>query len=122
MQAEPPHVLQDKDKLKAIRAQKLRDTASTSSDPSQMTVDAAQLPKRAVGVMLRRIEAGGPFPDEEDCIVFGNRERMLPPHPRGFYDEYTVPTPRARDRGARRIVCGGLVGRSTTASIPTTIT
>ena len=56
---------------------------------------------------LRQIQAGGPFPFEKDGIVFGNRERLLPPHPRGFYHEYTVPTPRARDRGARRIVCGG---------------
>jgi ribonuclease T1 len=32
---------------------------------------------------------------------------LLPRHPRGYYHEYTVPTPRARDRGARRIVCGG---------------
>ena len=39
--------------------------------------------------------------------MFGNRERLLPPHRRGYYHEYTVPTPRARDRGARRIVCGG---------------
>ena len=106
-QAEPPHVLQDKDKLKSDpRAESWRDAASTGSEPSQTTVDAAQLPKQAI-VTLRRIEAGGPFPYEKDGIVFGNRERMLPPHPRGFYHEYTVPTPRARDRGARRIVCGG---------------
>ena len=39
--------------------------------------------------------------------VFANRERALPAEPRGFYREYTVPTPHARDRGARRIVCGG---------------
>ena len=65
-----------------------------------------QLPKQAV-VTLRRIEAGGPFPFEKDGIVFGNPARMFPQHPRGFYREYTVPTPRARDRGARRIVCGG---------------
>jgi ribonuclease T1 len=32
---------------------------------------------------------------------------MLPPHPRGYYREYTVPTPGASTRGARRIVCGG---------------
>ena len=27
--------------------------------------------------------------------------------PNGYYREYTVPTPGAKDRGARRIVCGG---------------
>jgi ribonuclease T1 len=31
----------------------------------------------------------------------------LPRQPRGFYHEYTVSTPGARDRGAKRIVCGG---------------
>ncbi|MDR5780302.1 ribonuclease [Caballeronia sp. LZ065] len=71
-----------------------------------VTVRIEQLPKQAV-TTLRLIEAGGPFPFEKDGVVFGNRERLLPRHPRGYYHEYTVPTPRARDRGARRIVCGG---------------
>jgi ribonuclease T1 len=70
------------------------------------TVAMERLPKQAVAT-LRLIEAGGPFPFEKDGVVFGNFERALPPHPRGFYHEYTVPTPRARNRGARRIVCGG---------------
>lgn len=56
---------------------------------------------------LSLITAGGPFPNSRDGIVFGNRERMLPKAPRGFYREYTVRTPGARNRGARRIVCGG---------------
>ena len=55
----------------------------------------------------RLILAGGPFPHGKDGTVFGNRERLLPPAKRGFYREYTVPTPGSRDRGARRIVCGG---------------
>lgn len=50
---------------------------------------------------------GGPFPYDKDGDVFHNRERLLPLHPRGHYREYTVETPGARDRGARRIVCGG---------------
>lgn len=57
--------------------------------------------------MMTRIRLGGPFPYEKDGTVFGNRERLLAPMPRGHYREYTVPTPGARDRGARRIVCGG---------------
>ena len=57
----------------------------------------------------RRILAGGPFRYDKDGSVFGNRERQLPRQPRGFYREYTVPTPGERDRGARRIVCGGKV-------------
>ncbi|MGP1629435.1 MAG: ribonuclease domain-containing protein [Giesbergeria sp.] len=53
------------------------------------------------------ILAGGPFSAEKDGIVFGNRERLLPPSRRGYYREYTVRTPGVRSRGARRIVCGG---------------
>ncbi len=49
----------------------------------------------------------GPFRHEKDGTVFGNRERQLPGERRGYYREYTVDTPCARDRGARRIVCGG---------------
>jgi ribonuclease T1 len=77
-----------------------------NSQDGLAAVQIAQLPKQAVAT-LRLIEAGGPFPYEKDGVVFGNRERLLPRHPRGYYHEYTVPTPRARDRGARRIVCGG---------------
>lgn len=56
---------------------------------------------------LALIKRGGPFPYRKDGTVFGNRERLLPAKPRGYYREYTVPTPGARDRGARRIVAGG---------------
>lgn len=55
------------------------------------------------------ILTGGPFPYSKDGTVFFNRERLLPPQRRGFYREYTVTTPGARNRGARRIVCGGEV-------------
>lgn len=60
----------------------------------------------------RLIHQGGPFPYEKDGTVFGNRERLLPKQARGHYREYTVKTPGARDRGARRIVCGGEVPKS----------
>jgi guanyl-specific ribonuclease Sa len=56
---------------------------------------------------LAAIERGGPFPYDRDGSVFQNRERRLPDRPRGYYREYTVATPGARDRGARRIVAGG---------------
>jgi ribonuclease T1 len=55
---------------------------------------------------LTLIRRGGPFPFRKDGAVFGNRERLLPRRPRGYYTEYTVPTPGSRDRGARRIVAG----------------
>lgn len=60
----------------------------------------------------RRILAGGPFRFDKDGVVFGNRERQLPRQKRGYYREYTVVTPGVRHRGARRIVCGGLVVQS----------
>jgi len=56
---------------------------------------------------LARIRNGGPFRYDKDGSVFFNREGLLPRRPRGYYTEYTVRTPGARDRGARRIVAGG---------------
>jgi ribonuclease T1 len=70
------------------------------------TVSLGQLPPEAQATH-RLILAGGPFAHPKDGTVFGNRERALPAKPRGFYHEYTVRTPGSRDRGARRIVCGG---------------
>jgi ribonuclease T1 len=69
-------------------------------------IPLSRLPAQAQDVH-RRILAGGPFRYAKDGVVFGNRERILPRQYRGFYREYTVPTPGERDRGARRIVCGG---------------
>jgi ribonuclease T1 len=57
---------------------------------------------------LKLIQRGGPFPYERDGIVFNNFEKLLPEQARGYYREYTVPTPGVKHRGARRIVCGGL--------------
>lgn len=70
------------------------------------TVALSALPPQGVET-YSRIQQGGPFPYEKDGTVFGNRERLLPAEKRGYYREYTVTTPGARDRGARRIVCGG---------------
>ena len=66
----------------------------------------ADLPKEAQ-VTLLLIKQGGPFPYEKDGVVFGNYESRLPKQKRGYYHEYTVKTPRARNRGARRIIAGG---------------
>lgn len=70
------------------------------------TVPVAALPPEAQATH-RLIHAGGPFPYPKDGSVFGNRERQLPAERRGYYREYTVTTPGARNRAARRIVCGG---------------
>lgn len=55
---------------------------------------------------LSLIQRNGPFPYTQDGKTFGNREKRLPLRPHGYYREYTVKTPGARDRGARRIVAG----------------
>lgn len=71
-------------------------------------VATSALPQEAQATR-QLIQAGGPFPHSKDGTVFGNRERLLPARHRGYYREYTVRTPGSRDRGARRIVCGGAV-------------
>ena len=69
-------------------------------------VRLAQLPPQ-VRETLALIRAGSRMPYPKDGSVFGNREAVLPRQARGYYTEYTVPTPGSRDRGARRIVAGG---------------
>ena len=66
----------------------------------------AELPPEARQT-LSLIKAGGPFPHARDGTAFHNREGRLPGRAGGYYREYTVLTPGARDRGARRIVAGG---------------
>ncbi len=56
---------------------------------------------------LDLIRRGGPYPYRQDGSVFENREGRLPRAARGTYREYTVRTPGARDRGARRIITAG---------------
>lgn len=77
-----------------------------AAPPTLEWVELADLPSEA-RTTLQLIERKGPFPYPRDGIVFGNYERRLPPRPRGYYHEYTVPTPGARNRGARRIISGG---------------
>jgi len=79
-------------------------TALARNDSASVVL-AEQLPPEA-GQTLKLIDAGGPFPYRRDGAVFKNLERRLPQQPRGYYREYTVPTPGSTDRGARRIVAG----------------
>ncbi|MCX4668663.1 ribonuclease N [Streptomyces sp. NBC_01381] len=76
-----------------------------SSGSGMDTVHVDRLPPEARRT-LRLIDDGGPFPYAKDGAVFGNFEGELPKQRRGYYHEYTVPTPGERDRGARRIVTG----------------
>ncbi|MFZ1418267.1 MAG: ribonuclease domain-containing protein [Burkholderiaceae bacterium] len=69
------------------------------------TIDYAALPKEAQTV-IGMIQKRASFPYRQDGQTFSNRERILPGQPRGYYQEYTVPTPGADNRGARRIISG----------------
>ena len=71
----------------------------------QGDIPVQELPREARQT-LELIEKNGPFPYARDGVVFQNREKHLPKRERGYYREYTVKTPGARDRGARRIVAG----------------
>jgi ribonuclease T1 len=72
-------------------------------------IATANLPKEA-RITLDRVRDNRPFPYDRDGVTFGNFEGMLPAKPRGYYHEYTVKAPGSRNRGARRIVCGGAKG------------
>jgi ribonuclease T1 len=72
-------------------------------------IAVAQLPPEGRAT-LALIKQGGPFPYPRDGIIFGNYEKRLPAQTRGYYHEYTVPTPGSRNRGARRIISGGKGG------------
>jgi ribonuclease T1 len=83
-----------------VQAKQPLDTSAES------VIRVAELPVQGVRT-YELIHQGGPFAHEKDGVIFGNRERLLPNQKRGYYREYTVKTPDSRDRGARRIVCGG---------------
>lgn len=85
--------------------------AQSALGTSVGVIALAMLPVQGQEVWSR-IHQGGPFRYEKDGTVFGNRERLLPSQARGYYREYTVPTPGLNHRGARRIVCGGAQPRA----------
>ncbi|NUT53910.1 MAG: ribonuclease [Saccharothrix sp.] len=68
-------------------------------------VALSTLPSQATDT-VRSIQRGGPYPYPQDGQTFYNREGVLPACPTGYYREYTVKTPGASTRGARRIVTG----------------
>jgi ribonuclease T1 len=81
--------------------------AATASTPNSglPTIPAADLPPDGKAV-LALIDKGGPFRYKQDDTVFGNNEGRLPKQARGYYHEYTVPTPGSPDRGTRRLIAG----------------
>lgn len=82
-------------------------TTPGTTDPESglPLVALADLPPEAAET-VELIDAGGPYPYDEDDGVFGNFEELLPDRERGYYREYTVETPGLDHRGARRIVAG----------------
>ncbi|MFC9242644.1 ribonuclease domain-containing protein [Streptomyces sp. NPDC057136] len=83
-------------------------TASAATPPATASVGSicySALPSQAHDT-LDLIDAGGPFPYDQDGTVFQNREGILPSQGTGYYHEYTVITPGSPTRGARRIVTG----------------
>ncbi|MFC7620725.1 ribonuclease domain-containing protein [Microlunatus sp. GCM10028923] len=80
-------------------------TGDRDPESGLVVVELDQLPPEAART-VELIKVGGPFPYAKDGSTFGNREGLLPDQPRGFYREYTVPTPGEGDRGARRVVTG----------------
>ena len=81
-------------------------TVFAGENAKLVIISPTELPSQAV-ITLNLIKQGGPFPYPKDGITFGNYEANLPKQKRGYYREYTVPTPRVKSRGARRIVTGG---------------
>ena len=95
--------------LAAVVSGSLAQARPRMDRPAESTpavIRVAELPRQG-RVTYELIRQGGPFPYDKDGVVFGNRERQLPAQKRGYWREYTVATPGSRDRGARRIVCGG---------------
>ena len=78
------------------------------SDNSNPASSAAVTGDAQIDQTIMLIKQGGPFPyPNKDGTSFYNREGRLPAQSKGYYREYTVPTPGVSHRGARRIVTGG---------------
>ncbi len=57
---------------------------------------------------VEAVRADGPYlRPRDDGGIFGNRERLLPAKPSGYYREYTVRAPGERFPGPRRLITGG---------------
>lgn len=81
-------------------------SAREAGSPGALGVTTLAALPPEVRATLVLVERGGPLPFRRDSVEFHNREQRLPGQARGYYREYTVPTPGARDRGARRLIAG----------------
>jgi len=66
----------------------------------------SSLPKEADDTW-KLIQKGGPYPyPRNDGVVFHNNGNVLPRNKDGYYHEYTVDTPGAKNRATRRLITG----------------
>jgi len=91
--------------LALASAQTHADAFGSNNDREMLIIAVSALPPEGRET-LHLIKQGGPFPYPRDGVIFSNFEKRLPKRERGYYREFTVKTPGARNRGARRIVCG----------------
>lgn len=94
--------------LALVSVQTYADAFGANNDREMQIIMVSALPLEGQET-LHLIKRDGPFPYPRDGVIFSNFEKRLPKRQRGYYREFTVKTPGARNRGARRIVCGQLV-------------
>lgn len=61
---------------------------------------------RPLTQVVGHVQRRGPWDYREDGEIYENLQKRLPEKPRGYYREFTVPTPNVNGRGARRLVAG----------------
>lgn len=83
-----------------------RTTTTTTPADGLAVIKESALNTQAADTLVA-IRAGGPFDfPRNDGVVYHNLNRVLPRQREGYYREYTVRTPGASNRGARRLVTG----------------
>lgn len=98
----------------AVRSPAVAATGSCPAPkPSTPGASTSRLPLRSLCALPPQaaqtwhlIDTGAKLPYPRDGIVFNNAEKLLPQENRGYYHEYTVPTPGEKTRGARRLITG----------------
>jgi ribonuclease T1 len=98
--------VQEDDLIKIIRSSPSSAAVNKGGNmPNLLKIESEYLPLEALQI-LKLIDEGGPFPYIKDGAVFYNREGKLPIKTPDYYREYTVQSPGADDRGAKRIITG----------------
>ena len=83
-------------------------SGSPSSTPRGSGVPSCGRVPKEVDAAVAAVRSNGPYlRPQDDGGRFGNRERLLPAKPSGYYREYTVRAPGERFPGPRRLITGG---------------